>query len=242
MAEMTKPRDCYHRCVTDQALKWWHVRWRLAWNAISRPASILGRVIAVLCLCAAIGYGVLYTVAPWIKAQVARRFDPRMSLVPVALSSAAKASLVDGSVDCYGFGIPLPKTHIDHTAIGKSLTIIYFHDEGALFIDNPENESGLIEVAANSKDTERLVGQDTAQSKFKLMNAALRTTPDQVKPWLFRSAGNKRAEYLLGVKDFFLLESGLGVTGSLTPIYSYLCDFRGRSAWIRDRRSGVCAV
>lgn|GEM_PF-4744424 len=187
-------------------------------RALCRPASTLGKVIAVLCLCAVIGYSVLYSIAPWLHAQAMRRLDPRMSLVPMPLPSNADVPLSDASIDCYGFAIPLPKTQFDQIARGKALAMVYFHDRGVLMIEDSESTSGMLELAVNSNDTRRLVGLSSAQPKFKMMEAALQATPEQVKFWRFRSAGNERSEFLLVMKSIVLLQSSLGVSGQIMPI------------------------
>lgn len=187
-------------------------------RALCRPASTLGKVIAVLCLCAVIGYSVLYAIAPWLHAQAMRRLDPRMSLVSMPLPSNADVPLSDASIDCYGFAIPLPKTQVGRTARSKSQTMVYFQDRGVLMIDDAESTSGVLEIIAKIKDAGTLLGPSIAQSKFKLMEAALQATPEQVKFWRFRSAGNERSDLLLVVKSLVLVQSSLGVSGQITPI------------------------
>jgi hypothetical protein len=186
--------------VANDELKWWHVRWSLAGRAISPFAIVIGKVIAVLCLLAAIGYGVIYLITPWLVSQRMSKFDPRLSLVPADLPATAEAPLSNATIDCYGFRVPLPNEGIAKTIQGDFITVVIFRNGGNLTIHNPSRDYGTLEIAISDKYAERLVGQDVIRSKFKLMQAVMRVTPQQAKWWRFRALENERVEYLLLTK------------------------------------------
>jgi hypothetical protein len=184
-------------------------------RAVCRPTSILGKVLAVLCVCAAMGYGVLYAISPWLLAQRVRQFNPRASLVPVALTTKAEAPLSDVNVDVGGFRIQLPKELVERPVSRSRFAIIRLRN-GGLMVEAP----GSRETGIDRKAVERLVGPDLARPGFKSMEAALRTTPDRVKLWRLRSAENEQAAYLLVMKISILMSRGWGMSGQLTPIQS----------------------
>lgn len=215
-----RARACYHRCVTNQELKWWHVRWRLAGRAISRVAILLGKVICALCLVAAIYYGVNYLMEPWLVSRQMLTFDPRLSMIPENLPTKAEAPLSNAAINPYAFRVPLPNEEIARTIQGGLSTVVLFRKGGMLMIHNPSRDSGIPEFATGDKYAKRFVGQEAIHSKFKLMQAAMRATPEQVKWWRFRNLENERVEYLLFTKFSILMEIESPHVFTLRPIYT----------------------
>jgi hypothetical protein len=78
------------------------------------------------------------------------------------------------------------------------------------------NDLVFAAVLSNDKDAQKLLEQELLRSKFKLMQAVMSTTPDQVKWWRLRSRQNQRAEFLRLAK-LTVLE---GSIHRLTPIYA----------------------
>ena len=78
----------------------------------------------------------------------------------------------------------------------------------------------LILVGTEGKHAQRLLGQELVQSRFKLTQAAISTTPDQVKWWKFRSSQNQRAEVLLLAKFFAITSSFTADSFTISPIYT----------------------
>ncbi len=192
---------CYDRRVADQELKWWRVRWRLAARAIYRPAIILGKVIAAICLVAAIGYGVIYLIKPWLVPQGMRRVYPRVSMVPVALPNRAEAPLSGARIDRCGFRIALPKEEITRTIHSDSVTVVVFRDGGDMMINNTARNPGILGIAMRDKRMQRLFEQEKIYSEFQLLRAAMWATPEQTKWWRFRTLKNQTLEYLLLMKS-----------------------------------------
>jgi len=62
----------------------------------------------MLCLIAAVGFGVLYLLQPWWASQRLGKFDPQLSLIPVSLSSETEAPLSNSSIEQFGFEFRLP--------------------------------------------------------------------------------------------------------------------------------------
>lgn len=214
--------------MADKELKWWHVRWRLAGRAISRIAIVLGKIIGVLCLVAAIGCGVTYLLSPWLVSQRMLKIDPRLSIVPADLPTKSETPLSDATIDRYGFRVPLPNEEIAKTIQGDRITVVLFRKGGNLLIHNPSLDSGTLELSIGDKHAERLVGQEVLHSKFRLMQAAVWTTPDQAKWWRFRASENERVEYLLVRKLFILTGFVSPYAFTLGPIYTISAGrFRG---------------
>ena len=192
-----------------------------------RFALIFSKVIAILVLITAIGYGVIYAIAPWLASQRMRKFEPRLSLVPVDLPFKAEVPLHNGTIDRYGYRVPFPNEEIAKTYQGDLITEVSFSNGGFLTIHNPSRNSGVLEIAITDKHAERLLGKELFQSKFKLMQAAMWATPEQVKWWRFRNSENERAHYLLLTKFVVVFPSG-GSPPTLRPIYSVSAGvFRG---------------
>jgi hypothetical protein len=206
--------------VADQDLKWWHVRWRLAGRAISRFANVCGKVIGLLCLVAAIGYGVLYLLSPWLFSQRMSRIDPRLSIVPADLSTKAEAPLSNVTTDCYGFSFRLPNKEVARTITGDLITVIRFRDGGSLMVHNPSRNSGIFGIATIDTNAAKLIGPEMFPSKYKLVQAAMWATPKQAKWWKFRNVRNERVEYLLLTKFSFLTRSASSHAFTLGPIYA----------------------
>jgi hypothetical protein len=208
--------------VEDQALKWWHVRWGLAWHAISSPAIVFGKVVGLLCLIAAIGFGVDYLISPWLESQRIRKFDSLLSVVPADLPTKAEGHLSSVAFDAYGFRLLVPSEEIARTIQGEVVTLFQFRNGGDLTIYNTAQNSGILEIAINDKhaNLEKLVGRENIKSKFKLMRAAMWATPEQTKWWKFRSLENERVAYLLLIKFSVLGESRSSHPSTLEPIFA----------------------
>lgn len=174
----------------------------------------------MLCLVAAIGYGAIYLMTPWLFSQRMLEIDPRLSLVPVNLSTKIEVPLSYTTIDCYGFRISLPNEEITSTFQGDLITTVFFRKGGALMIDNPSEEWRIHKFVISDKRAERWVGQEAVHSKFKLMQAAMSVTPEQTKWWRFRNFENERVEYLLSTKFAFLAEAPSPYALTLRPIYA----------------------
>jgi hypothetical protein len=201
--------------VEDQALKWWHVRWRLAGRIVSRFAKVSGKIIGLLCLVALIISSAYYLLSPWITAQ-GLKSDPRFGLLPVSLSDKVEAPLSSAIVEGHGFEIKFPKDVAINTAED---TMIVQSRDGQIWIKNaPSDVNDLVFVAflKNDRGAQELLEPWLLRSKFKLMQAVMSTTPDQVKWWRLRSRQNQRAEFLLLAKLTVLV----GSVHRLTPIYA----------------------
>ncbi len=214
--------------MTDQELKWWHVRWRLAGRAITRIAIVLGKIVGVLCLVAGTGYGVIYLTSPWLVSQRMIKVDPRLSIVPAELPTKAGAPLSNATIDLYGFRVSLPNDEVTRTVQGDSITMILFRNGGNLMIHNPSHASAILESAISDRVAQKLVGQEAIQSKFKLMQAAMGATPEQAKWWRFHNFENERIEFPLLAKFSLLTGFGSPHAFTLGPIYTISAGgFRG---------------
>lgn len=223
-----RSRACYHRSVKDQELKWWQVRWGLAGRAIFRLATVSSKIIGLLCLVAAVGYGVLYLISPWLASKQLGKVDPRLSMAPLSLPAKAEAPLSDASIDRYGFKFQLPNKEIVKTIGGELITLVLFRDGGDLIVRNTSRDAGIFALLTNDKRAQRLLGQDVNHSEFKLIQAVMSATPEQAKWWRFRSSENERVEYLLGMKLSALTQSASPHAFTLGPIYSIAYGkFRG---------------
>lgn len=205
--------------MEDQGLKWWHVRWRLAGNAISRFAIVFGKIIGSLCLIAAVGYGVIYSILPWLAAKWMRKFDPQLCLVPVNLPTKARVPLSNRTIDRYGFRVSLPNEEITKTFENDLITVVLFRNGGSIIIHNTSQDFGILKNAIGNKYTERLVGQEVAQSKLKLLRAVMWATPEQVKWWRFRTLENERILYLVLMKLSVLTSIASSRVATSGPIY-----------------------
>lgn len=194
-----RSRACYHRCVTDQELKWWHVRWRLAGRSIYRLSILPGKIIGFVCLVAAIGYDVVYLISPWLASHTLSRLDPRLSIVPSDLPTKDSAPLLNASIDAEGFTFRLPDK-VPKTARGNSTSFVRLSNGGFIWSRNFSRDPGVIESMFDEKNPQMKLGTEVLRSRFNLMQAAMRVTPEQVKWWRLRNLANERAEKLLLTK------------------------------------------
>jgi len=213
---------CYHRRVENQPLKWWHVRWRPVVRGALPFAIIAGTMIGIVCVLGAAVSGVFYLMQPWLGARALASNEPRINTVPVNLASQALAPLSEMTIGAFGFKIQLPSREVDKTRETKRLTIVCFSEGGWLIVEDMSPYPGVDSiplVVELNKRAERLLGQELAHSEFKRMQAAMSTTPDQVKWWRFRSSRNMRASFLLGEKLSDLMEGATALHPS-GPIYA----------------------
>lgn len=106
----------------------------------------------------------------------------------------------------YGCTFELPKDAIIHNLKGEEVTIAEFRGAWLRVEEvSADRDWPLTSVVSEDKRAQRLLGKQTLDSKFELMQAALSATPDQVKWWRFRSSQNERAKLLLLVKFSVLL-------------------------------------
>jgi len=192
--------------VADPELKWWHVRWRLAWRAISRPAIVSGKIIVPLCVLAVIGFGIIYLMQPWLFAKQMSKSE-RLNIIPAELPTRSESPLSNATIDVDGLSFQLPREEVIRTLQGDSIRLVRFRNGGELWINDSSLGAGVLDAVLNNKDVMRLFNQGQIRSKFELMQAAMYATPDQAKWWRFRSASNQRVEYLLFAKSLVLTES-----------------------------------
>ena len=227
LPSMTESPGCYHRRVPDQELKWWHVRWRLGGRIISRCAIASGKIIGLLCFMAAVSLGVLYLLQPWTLSKHLGKVDSQLSIIPVSLSSSAQAPLSNSRIEQDGFEFRLPTKGIART-IDQTTLVRFPH--GTLVFSRPlRDEDSLVSASVRSDgDAENLLSQEMLHSRFKLLQAAMLVTPDQVKWWRFRSSQNRRAALLLLLKFVSLTEYNPLHSLTSRPIYTIASgDFRG---------------
>ena len=202
------------------------MRWGLAGSAAARFAVASGKIVGILFLIAAVGSGALYLVEPWLESRGLRKVDPQLSTLPLSLPNHDRAILSGRALDCYGFRLLLPRKEIVTTYKSDSMTLVLFRN-GALEIPNTSRHYGIFEFLNREKQARALLRPETLQSKFKLMQAAMLATPEQVKWWRLRSSSNERIDNLLLTKLYALTEGGSGVTGGV-PIYTIAYgEFRG---------------
>jgi hypothetical protein len=207
--------------VETQELKWWHVRWRPAARLLSRAAVVGGKLLGFLCVVSAVGFGVIYLISPWLSARRMGEYDPRLKLVPVSLPSNADAPLSYSSVEHFGFKFLLPSGAFRDGAETADMTMMWFHD-GGLEFHNPSDQEdwSLLKIIQDDENAEKLLGKEILHSKFLLLQAAMSTTPEQVKWWRFRSSRNERAHLLLLVKSLALIGAVSSHPFTISPIYT----------------------
>ncbi|WP_348260688.1 hypothetical protein P8935_12840 [Telmatobacter sp. DSM 110680] len=205
--------------MEDQALKWWHVRWGLAGRIISRFAIVSGKLIGLLFLVGAVGWGVLYLLQPWLSSQHLGKIDPQLSIIPVSISNKAESPLSNSNIEHYGFIFRLPNKGIARTI--EQTTLVRFPN-GMLEFPRPERyEDSLVFASThNDEHVEKLLGREMLHSQFKLMQVAMLATPEQVKWWRFRSSQNERASLLLVLKFIALTESSPVHALTIRPVYT----------------------
>ena len=215
--------------MEDLALKWWHVRWRLAGRIISRVAIVSGKIVGLLCLIAAVAGGVLYLLQPWLFSRHLGKTDPQLSVIPVSLSSNAEAPLSNSSIDRYGIRFLLPNKAVVSTTKLQQTILVRFPNGMLEFPDPMRGANSIVFRSVHSdKDAEELLSPEMLHSQFKLMQAAMLITPKQVKWWRFRSSQNKRAELLLFLKFVALTEYSPAHALTVRPIYTIASgEFRG---------------
>jgi hypothetical protein len=209
-----KPTACYHRRVPEQDLKWWHVRWRLAARSLFRFAKIL----APVCLLAAVAYGALFLLSPWLTAHRLSQSDSRLSIIPVEPPTKAEAPLSNVTTDCSGVILRLPN-HSANPIHTESLTTVSLND-GFLECSNISQEPGVLEIMAGGKGAQKAFGKELLRSKFNFMQAAMNATPDRVKWWRLRNAANQRDECLLVTKSLALTFIPSFHASAMRPIYT----------------------
>jgi hypothetical protein len=218
---------CYHRRVEDQELKWWHVRWRLAGRIISRFAIASGKIIGPLCLIAVVGWGVLYLLQPWLFSQHLGKADTQLCIIPTSLPSKAESPLSNSSIEHHGFMFQLPNEEIVRTTKIGQTTLVRFPNG---MLELRDEDSIVSRLVHSDNAEEKLLSEEMLHSQFKLMQAAMLVTPEQVKWWRFRSSQNKKAALLLLLKFVALTESSPMHALTIRPIYTVasgeLCGFQ----------------
>jgi hypothetical protein len=223
----SEPRACYHPSVADQELKWWHVRWRLAGRAVYPFALVSGKIIGTLGLLAAIGYGALYLISPWLGSRQMGRFDPRLNLVPASLPIKVQAPLSGPSIDCCGFTFRLPD-EVAKTFRNDEFTRVRFRNGGFLMSQNVLQAPSILERTINEKSAQGLLKKTDLASKYSLMEAAMWATPEQAKWWRFHTSANERVGYLLVTKMFVISQLFSRHSSTVGPIYAIgFGEFRG---------------
>ncbi len=165
-------------------------------------------VFVVLGLVAAICYGILYLLGPWLEARNLGKFDPRLNTAPPDISNQAQAPLSNTTFDHYGFMFQLPNREIGRTHVGELAATMSLPNQGLLILHNTQDFNAVYmpQIIKRDKRIERLLGPELVQSNLTLMQVALPATPGQVKWWRFRSAENQRQEVLLTIKLLTLAE------------------------------------
>ena len=220
---------CYYRRVEDPALKWWHVRWRLAGRIISRFAIVSGKIAGLLCLIAIVAGGILYLLQPWLFSQHLGKTDPQLRIIPISLSSKVEAPLSSSSIDRFGVKFLMPNKAMVSTAKFQQTTLVRFPNGTLEFLGPLRDEDSIAFGSVHSNnDAEKLLSQEMLHSQLKLLQAAMLVTPEQVKWWRFRSSQNRRAEVLLLLKFVALTEYSPLHSLTIRPIYTISSgEFRG---------------
>ena len=191
-----------------------------------RFAIVYGKIAGLLLSVAAVGWGVFYLLQPWLSSQHLGKTDPELQIIPMSLASKAESSLSNSSIEHDGFIFRLPDKGIA-TTIGQ-VTLVGFPN-GTLEFPSPlRDEDSLVFAAVHDDDAKRMLGSDMLHSQFKVMQAAMLVTPEQVKWWKFRSSQNRRAALLLLLKFVAITESDTGHLFAIRPIYTIASgEFRG---------------
>jgi len=200
----------------------------LAGRIISRFAIVSGKIVGLLCLIAAVAGGVLYLLQPWLFSQHLGKTDPQLSIVPRTLPSKAEAPLSNSSIDRYGVKFLVPRAMV-RTIKLQQTTLVRFPN-GMLEFPGPlrDEDSIVFGSVHSNKDAEKLLSQEMLHSQFKLLQAAMSVTPEQVKWWRFRSSQNKRTELLLLLKFVALTEYSPVHALTVRPMHTIASgEFRG---------------
>jgi hypothetical protein len=199
----------------------------LAGRAIYRFTIVSGKIIVPLFLLAAVGYGVVYLLSPWLVSQQLSKVDPRLNIVPVDLPSKVEAPLSSASIDCFGFTLRLPNG-VEKTFRGDQHRTVRFRNGGLLGCEDMSRGFDLLELKISEKNTHQLLGEEVFHSKFSLMRAAMWATPEQAKWWRFRTLANQSVEYLLITKFSALSQIISSHPFTIRPIYTIASgQFRG---------------
>ena len=110
----------------------------------------------------------------------------------------------------------------------QQTTLVRFTNGMLEFRSLRDEDSIVFGSVHNDKDAEKLLSEEMLHSQFKLLQAAMLVTPEQVKWWRFRSSQNKRAELLLLLKFVALTEYSPMHSLSVRPIFTIANgEFRG---------------
>jgi hypothetical protein len=91
-----------------------------------------------------------------------------------------------------------------------------------------DEDSVIFGPVQSDDDAKKLLGPELLHSKYKLLQAAMSATPEQVKWWRFRSSQNQRAALLLLLKFVALTEFTPMHSLAIRPIYTIASgEFRG---------------
>ncbi len=178
---------------------------------------------------AVVGCGVLYMLQPWVFSHHLGKADPQLSIIPVGLVSKAEAPLSSSSIDRHGVKFFLPDMAMVSNSKLEQITLVRFPN-GMLEFPHPlrYEDSIVFSSLHSNNDAEKLLTQEMLHSQFKLLQAAMFVTPEQVKWWRFRSSQNERAELLLFLKFVALTESSPVHALAIRPIYTIAFgQFRG---------------
>jgi hypothetical protein len=201
----------------------------MAGRGMYRFAIVASKIIAMLCLIAGVGYGAVYLISPWMAARRLSRVDPLVNDVPQSLQNKTQAPLSNLSVDLYGFRLLLPNQRVEELLKSEQFTTVRLRN-GVLMIRNSSHDDDWIvsESVQNSELGKDLLGPDLRHSHYKLMEASMSATPDQVKWWRFRSKENQRSELLVMTKFFELTQIHSASSAKVCCLYKIeFGEFRG---------------
>jgi hypothetical protein len=180
-------------------------------------------------LVAALAWGVLYLLQPWLLSQRLGKNDPQLNLGPVSLSNKTEAPLSNSSIDRGGIKFLLPNEATVSTTNFQQTTLVRFPN-GMLTFSGPlrDEDSIAFRAVRAHKDAEKLLTRQEFNSQLTLLQTAMLATPEQVKWWRLRSSQNQRAWLLLLVKFVALTDYSPLNSLTIRPLYPIASgEFRG---------------
>jgi hypothetical protein len=174
---------------------------------LRRVALALVLVFAGSATLAVLYFAALSYFGPYIAVHDLARGEPIAWAVSTPLPDTAIASLAGERVEEFGYSIQLPWPNIPPPkSRAENMDLVCFRNGAAAIFENPANQIvSLLDLTRGSKEAQaelsRLMGADTAQSDYAMLNAAFSMTPDQVHWWTPRRRA-ARAVILMQAKLF----------------------------------------
>lgn len=175
-----------------------------------RKRSSKKRIVSIL-ICIGVVWLVYAGVMNWLAWHFAREISlnrKNLSVVPTTLEDTAFMKLTGARIERFGFSFQVPWGEIERESNGKSFAVLSFREGAGVLIFDPESAVDSVRIMRGTTTKQlglmtSVLGSRALSSNYGLMEAAVSSTPSDVKWWAGRSR-NVRSFILLMNKSTYL--------------------------------------